>query len=119
MDALGMLNALIGLSLVYFVLSLIVSAVVEWITQLRGYRGKVLEQATARLLGLDAAPGSATLAAEPAKGASVADADFLTGAFHAFFDHPQFRPCRRTRPASRPTFPPAPTPRSLARRFWV
>ncbi|UCV05680.1 hypothetical protein [Dechloromonas denitrificans] len=43
MEALGMLNALIGLVLVYFVLSLIASAITEWDTQLRGF---VLAQVT-------------------------------------------------------------------------
>jgi len=78
-----MLNALIGLALVYFVLSLIVSAMMEWITQLRGYRGLVLAQVTARLLGLEKAP-------EKDNKIAANDVD-QTAAFHAFFEHPQIQ----------------------------
>jgi hypothetical protein len=91
MDALGMLNALIGLALVYFVLSLIVSAVMEWINQWRKYRGRTLELATARLLGLneppkgqqDAAPSAVRERSSPRSGASRPPEE----AFHAFFRH--------------------------------
>jgi len=89
MDALGMLNALIGLVLVYFVLSLIVSAVVEWITQLCGDRGKVLELATARLLGLDGVPARGS--------GATACVGTLERAFHSFFAHPQIQALQQSR----------------------
>lgn len=50
MDLLGMLNVLIGLTFVYFVLSLIVSAIVEGYSQLRGTRANILETAVRRII---------------------------------------------------------------------
>lgn len=91
MDALGMLNALIGLALVYFVLSLIVSALMEWITQWRGYRGQTLELATARLLGLNEPPkdgpklDAVTVRARSAPRAATSRTP--EEAFRAFFRH--------------------------------
>ena len=49
MDALGMVNALIGVVTVYFVLSLVVTAVVEWWQQFFGIRGRVLEESVKSL----------------------------------------------------------------------
>lgn len=53
MDALGMVNALIGVVLVYFVLSLVVTAIVEWWQQVLGIRGEILAQSVASLYGED------------------------------------------------------------------
>ncbi|MGE0861124.1 MAG: lipase family protein [Gammaproteobacteria bacterium] len=49
MDALGMVNALIGVVTVYFVLSLVVTAIVEWWQQIFAIRGKVLEESVKSL----------------------------------------------------------------------
>lgn len=51
-----MLNALIGVVLVYCVLSIVVTAVVEWWQQWLGIRGSVLQQCVGSLLGLDIQP---------------------------------------------------------------
>lgn len=75
MEALDMLNTLIGVVLVCFVLSLIVSAMMEWVAQLRGI---ALAQVTVRLLGLEKAP-------EKDKEIAANDVD-SKAAVHAFFD---------------------------------
>lgn len=49
MDALGMVNALIGVVTVYFVLSLVVTAIVEWWQQFFAIRGRVLEESVKSL----------------------------------------------------------------------